>query len=194
MDGEGNVAKGDSGAGDTDNQPSAQLQSLQQKLIVEVLEEFEGAINAWLDVHGKGPLSEEELRGILDLPGCLPEEEETLTWISEEKLQAYKENPVSLLDQMNANDAQQSLLSGLVQNLDDSQPVKPQLEAEQWAEAKEATCGYLLEGVEEALARLYVSIEGTKYKDGELAIVQRAYQKEITLSAYRGNKEILGAC
>ena len=191
VDREGNVSSGSgNGGSDTGNQTPDQIQLLQEKLIVEVLEEFETEIKAWLDTYGKGPLSEEELRRALDLPNCLPEDEEALTWISEEKIPAYKENPTSLLEQMNANDGHKALLSGLIGGLDDSQSVKSQLESEQWKEVKEATCDYLQDGVEEALAKLYVSIEGTKYKDGETAIVKREYKKEITLMAYQGNNEI----
>ena len=125
-----------------------------------------------------------------ELPSCLPEDEAILSWIMKENLSSYQEQPSILVNKMKDHADHQALLARLIKGLNKDELVKPQLSSDQWTEIKEATCIYLQDGVDEAFSQLYVMIDGAKYKDGELAVVKREYKKELTLTAYRGSKEI----
>ncbi|MDF9800466.1 hypothetical protein OKW21_005729 [Catalinimonas alkaloidigena] len=64
-------------------------------LLLAILNELEEAINAWLEVHGKGPLSEKEMRVLASLPEGFPADAELLSYISEHTFQHVRENSES---------------------------------------------------------------------------------------------------
>ncbi|MEK6476062.1 fibronectin type III domain-containing protein [Catalinimonas sp. 4WD22] len=64
-------------------------------LLLAILDEFEEAVNAWLEVHGKGPLSEKEMRVLASLPEGFPADAELLSYISEHTFQQVRENTAS---------------------------------------------------------------------------------------------------
>ncbi|MCG8320022.1 MAG: DUF5675 family protein [Cytophagales bacterium] len=67
------------GSGSDPDSPTTPVDfTVQEHIVIAVLENFKQNINAWLEVNGKGPLTETEMDMLAGLPGCLPEDEEEL--------------------------------------------------------------------------------------------------------------------
>ena len=76
-------AGGDTGTGTPDGQELPTL--------LAILDELEAAVNAWLEVHGKGPLSATELQALADLPAGLPADELLLSHLSDHTFDQVRE-------------------------------------------------------------------------------------------------------
>ena len=94
-DSNGNSFTVDSGGsvsnnGSSNSDASLAAHALEQRLLSELLEDFDQNIALWLENHEKGPLDEQMLRLLQELPPCLPAESEELVTIHQyiERLQA----------------------------------------------------------------------------------------------------------
>ncbi|MCF6352187.1 MAG: hypothetical protein L3J06_04160 [Cyclobacteriaceae bacterium] len=124
VNGDGNVSNGNGSISDgTDNTQLAQL----EKLLLEILDEFDEEITQWLAVNGKGPLDATEMRWLLNLSECLPEDEDVLTALHKEVIPALKK------------DLEQVII--YVQN---NLTIEYPISEEKKKEIKELVCGHII--------------------------------------------------
>ena len=146
-DSNGNSFTVDSGGsvsnnGSSNSDASLAAHALEQRLLSELLEDFDQNIALWLENHEKGPLDEQMLRLLQELPPCLPAESEELVTIHQyiERLQA------DIAEAWNAlSEESQQWFSAVVEAFStDDAPLLGQLSAEDQQKGEEIVCELLL--------------------------------------------------
>ncbi|MCF6352189.1 MAG: hypothetical protein L3J06_04170 [Cyclobacteriaceae bacterium] len=168
VDKEGNVTNGSGGT--TNGTGNTQL-ALLEKLLLEILDEFDEEITQWLAVNGKGPLDATEMDWLLDLPDCLPQDEERLTYLQEVRIPAIKDNLKSFITYINEDATDEEQLNQLTRELSSSSTLKEHLTSDQWDTSKDMLCKYLIEDLYEmmsaspATARLVMEAYNKAFKE-----------------------------
>ena len=148
-DSNGNSFTVDSGGsvsnnGSSNSDASLAAHALEQRLLSELLEDFDQNIALWLENHEKGPLDEQMLRLLQELPPCLPAESEELVTIHQhiERLQA------DIAEAWNAlSEESQQWFSAVVEALSaEDSSLTEQLSEEEAQRAEEIVCELLTEG------------------------------------------------
>jgi hypothetical protein len=80
VDSGGNVNSSGVNSNGTTDTPTASA----SPLLLAILDELEEAVNVWLQVEGKGPLSNQEMQVLASLPAGFPQDAELLAHISEQ--------------------------------------------------------------------------------------------------------------
>ena len=131
VDSEGNVEKveGNQGAvADVNNQPQ-----LQNQLIIEVVASLQESLENYLLNHGKGPLSDQELWQLQNLPEYVPQDPEMVQGITD-YLPKIKNNTDAFWEGF--SDQSKNQLLNLIEGKNSDKSLKEQLEENQWKEAK----------------------------------------------------------
>ena len=148
-DSNGNSFTVDSGGsvsnnGSSNSDASLAAHALEQRLLSELLEDFDQNIALWLENHEKGPLDEQMLRLLQELPPCLPAESEELVTIHQyiERLQT------DIAEAWNAlSEESQQWFSAVVEALSaEDSSLTEQLSEEEAQRAEEIVCALLTEG------------------------------------------------
>ncbi|MBL6448623.1 hypothetical protein JMN32_20090 [Fulvivirga sp. 29W222] len=144
VDSDGNVTKGGQNNGsNTPDEGSQQQLTIEEKIVIAVLEDFKTSMEAWLEVHGKGPLSDYEMMWAEGLPGCLPEEPETVGG-AQEYVTYLLEDKESLIPEFTAkmkDSPEWETITGIGENISDAS----EMTAENMDNAGEAVCPYILD-------------------------------------------------
>ncbi|MBL6449949.1 hypothetical protein JMN32_26790 [Fulvivirga sp. 29W222] len=139
IDKDGKVTKG--------SRSNADNQSLgvQEKLIVEVLEELSVEINNWLATNGKGPLSEEEIRMLL-LSDYFSDKAFVLKGLVDEAIPALMESPGKLKESINADPSDADKFQEIIGQVTDKEAAfKGQLSEGEWETGKKIVYDHLEE-------------------------------------------------
>ncbi len=166
----------------------------EEGLIVAVLEGFQKDINAWLEVNGKGPLTDIEMDFSESLPNCMPESLETLEAVSGylDEVMADKPNRIPIIiEKLQEKKADWNTIQQIASNLGeiDVSPVTG-LETGPWENANDILCPYVLEAAEEAFTKIYIIINGKKFADGSKVVLKKEYKKEVMITLTNGNTAI----
>ncbi len=171
VDSGGGVSGGEGGNNSaSDSSAPLAAHALEQRLLAELLQDFDQKIAVWLENHEKGPLDEELLRKLQELPSCLPPGSEELIGIHQfiEQLQADLEETWNSL-----SEASQQWFSEVVETLSpEDASLAEQLSEEEAQTAEEIVCELLtgndstfvlqlFEGLEEREAESFLYISGT---------------------------------
>ncbi|MEQ8926952.1 MAG: hypothetical protein RLO81_14120, partial [Fulvivirga sp.] len=118
---------------------------VQERLITELIIYFDDEIDYWLLTHGKGPLEIQEIRRLLELPGCLPEDGGQLE-IIQTALNSLLEDISGFLSSLFETDGNQDILDEICQDLDTTrESLLTQLSDEDLETCEEMLCEYLNE-------------------------------------------------
>jgi len=83
--------------------------TVKQKIVVLILDQFEGEINTWISANGKG--GEEDAALLVDeLAACFPKDADILKPISDNVIPKYKNNAQDLIDIIETEEANKQLL------------------------------------------------------------------------------------
>jgi len=83
--------------------------TVKQKIVVLILDQFEGEINTWISANGKG--GEEDAALLADeLAACFPKDADILKPISDNVIPKYKNNAQDLIDIIETEEANKQLL------------------------------------------------------------------------------------
>ena len=90
VDSSGGVSNG--GGGNTSESDSDTQAASGDALMLSILNDLEEAVNAWLEVYGKGPLSADEMQVLADLPAGFPADADLLAHISDHTFDQARAN------------------------------------------------------------------------------------------------------
>ncbi|MBL6446733.1 hypothetical protein JMN32_10445, partial [Fulvivirga sp. 29W222] len=137
---------GQNNGNNTPDEGSQQQFTIEEKIVIAVLEDFKTRMEAWLEVHGKGPLSDYEMMWVEGLPGCLPENagfvDKVYDYVDELLESEAKKKAFAAKVQQN-----NSFLSDIGQNISadtEVSEIERSLSSENWQQASGATCKQLL--------------------------------------------------
>ncbi|MBL6448414.1 hypothetical protein JMN32_19025, partial [Fulvivirga sp. 29W222] len=147
VDSDGNVTKSSQNNGNNTLDDGSQQQfTIEEKIVIAVLEDFKTRMEAWLEVHGKGPLSDYEMMWAEGLPGCLPENagfvNKVYGYVDELLNSEAKKKAFAAKVQQN-----NSFLSDIGQNIStdtEVSEIESVLGTKNWQQAGDATCKQLL--------------------------------------------------
>ncbi|WP_185156247.1 fibronectin type III domain-containing protein [Fulvivirga kasyanovii] len=144
VDKNGNVSSGEN-SDNTGNSDNQQPLDVQEKLIVEVLEELSVEINNWLATNGKGPLSEEEIRMLL-LSDYFSDKAFVLEGLVDEAIPTLMESPGKLKESINADPSDADKFQEIIGQITDKETAfKDQLSEDEWETSKKVIYDHLEE-------------------------------------------------
>ena len=168
---DGGVSNGGASANGSD--ASAAAHALEKRLLAELLQDFDQKIVVWLENHEKGPLDEQTIRLLQELPSCVPPGSEEVVEIHQfiERLEDNLEEAWNSLSQ-----ATQQWFSEVVESLSPEQnSLAEQLSEEDQQAGEQIVCEMVVVNNDDFVLELLLG-ENTLQEAGVTMLVSAAPQ------------------